>query len=580
MGSNNLDQVTGGTLDEDSINQVIDALIEEVVPRDASGVPTHRGGDLGTPAIQWDRLFAQRIFLRGIELGGDPEKNLPNEVISGAIRSTSNQPQYLDPSNSNANFTVLATATDLEVDINQALVTVTADITAAATLAPGSNNTCLVDDTTADANAETRTWGEVLGEKESITIDTAGSEITNRVGQFAAFKQGTTEYFMAYIESSTKLSRCYRGFFYDSSGNPFNRLTFVNNDTITLMALNWVFLEDDGATVSVITTTPTWSQAEPSSPATNDRWYDLENQVWKKYNGSAFVQSDETWIGWVVADSTKAVAARCREFAANYKRDNSIVLGNLTNATVEVDRVFSHIRIGNRDIEFGLTRPVWNMANDLAASTEMYNSTEQASRRYYFYISDVGKPIISDIEPYWRGDWQGYFHPHNTWRCVGYARNNASSNLIYFSSFPGLYEDRQKDVVSAASTALGTVSTTYESFGTWTNDAGAGAESATQKFAKRGSWLVHAMVQCTSSDAATKVVDLRVRDTTASSTIYSFPQNTIEGGTTDRTMLSVLGVVDISFLQHNYEMQIAAPSGDITCNNALVTFRRMDRLFI
>mgnify|MGYP001411707034 CR=1 FL=1 len=44
---------------------------------------------------------------------------------------------------------------------------------------------------------------------DHITIDTAGSEITSLVGSYAAFKinDGTNdEYFIAYVESSTKLS--------------------------------------------------------------------------------------------------------------------------------------------------------------------------------------------------------------------------------------------------------------------------------------------------------------------------------------------------------------------------------------
>lgn len=568
MGTNTLTAVSAGVSSEDDLNQFRDALIGDIVPRDNSGIPADAAGNLGAPTIQFDKLFCKRLFQSGIEIAGDPEKIQPNDVIDGATRSGSNQPQYLEPSGSGAGFTVIGTATTLQVDINSSLVEVSADVSGTSTLAPSSNNTCLVNDSAAASQYSTRTWGEYLAEKESITIDTAGSEITNRVGQFAAFKVGTTEYFMAYIASSTSLQFAYRGFFYDTSGNPLNRLTLADNATITLMALNWVFLKNDG-TVSVTTRTPTWSATEPSSPSSNDRWYDLTIQEWKKYNGSAFVSSDETWIGWVVSDSTNCVAARCREFAANYKEDNTIVLGNLANATVDSLRANSIINVCGEEIAFNLTFPQWNMASHLASSADLYSSSEQASRVYYFFVSDIGELKISDVHPYWRPDLKGYYAPHQPWRCVGFAHNNGSSNFDYHSWFPGSYHDREKTFEQQGTVASNSFTTTWETYCT-TNPT----------FRKRGTYLITIEHSCESSDASTKTVQHRLQNTTKGTTVASWTDVIIQGGSTLRSFLSLPKEVTISNLDDTYELQVQTASGTATSEMRGYTSEFRDVLFM
>lgn len=568
MGSNTITAVVAGTTSEDDLNQFRDALIGDLFPRDNTGAPADGAGSLGAPTIQFDKLFCKRLFQSGIEVAGDPEKIQPNDVISGATRSGSNQPQYLDPSGSGAGFTVLATSTPLQVDINSTLVEAATDIAGTSTLAPSSNNTCLVNDASAAAQYSTRTWGEYLAEKEAITVDTMGSEISNRVGQFAAFKVGSTEYFMAYIASSTSLQFAFRGFFYDTSGAPLNRLAFSNNDTITLMALNWVFLADDGATVAVTTRTPVWSAEEPSSPSTNDRWYDLTEDTWKKYNGSAFVVSDETWIGWVVSDSTNCVAARCREFAANYKEDNTIVLGNLANATVDSLRAFSIVNVCGKEIAFNTTLPQWNMASHLASSADLYTGSEQASRVYYMFVSDVGELKISDVHPYYRFDLKGYYHPHQPWRCVGYARNNGSSNFEYLSWFPGAYEDREKTYEEQSTVASNSFTTSWETYG------------VAPTFRKRGTYLMVINHTCESSDASTKAVEHRLQDTTAGTTIATWTTVTIQGGTALRTFLSLPKEVTITNLDDAYELQVQTSSGTATSEVRAYTSQFRDVLYM
>jgi hypothetical protein len=73
----------------------------------------------------------------------------------------------------------------------------------------------------------------------------------------------------------------------------------------------------------------------------------------------------------------------------------------------------------------------------------MYSATEQASTMYYLYVTDKGETVISDISPYFRSDLFGEYHPHNPWRCVGLAYNDASSDISGAGSVaPALTDSR------------------------------------------------------------------------------------------------------------------------------------------
>jgi microcystin-dependent protein len=45
-------------------------------------------------------------------------------------------------------------------------------------------------------------------------------------------------------------------------------------------------------------------------------------------------------------------------------------------------------------------------------------------------VSDQGKEIISDIEPYYRADLLGWYHPYNPWRYVGQVGTDGSGNFL------------------------------------------------------------------------------------------------------------------------------------------------------
>lgn len=432
MGTNTLtNRNAGDTIQDTFFNSIHASLNGDLVGRGSTGVPT-AGQNLGTVAIPWGTVRADTIIIDGQAI--DPTQLVApqNRVVSGKTRSTSNQPAFIVPSGSGASFTIDGTPTNLVLDINGVSVTVNTDIVKSSlTLAPSSQNTALVNDTEAADQAATRLWGEV-GNPKPITIDTVGTNITALVGKWAAFKIAGvgTEYFLAYVNSATQLTNCFRGYFYNPSITPMNRTEFSNNDTITLMSLGWIFVENDATTVDVTYSNPTWSFTSPNSPATGDYWYDMANNLWKRYDGASFQIINRTFIGMVILDTTDCVGARCDDFYAAYRDVNDIALQVQTTEIVRTRGSEARCSVAGREIRFQKSIATWNITTDLATSADMYDGTEQASRIYYVYLKDDGDTVISDIEPYRRPDFYGDYHPHNPWRMVGTFYNDGGSDIV------------------------------------------------------------------------------------------------------------------------------------------------------
>jgi hypothetical protein len=443
MGANTLNnRAAGETILDTFFNDIHQAMNGDMVGRNTSGVPTS-GQSLGTVALPWGTVYANSVVLNGASVDTSQITSPVNRLVSGKKRSTSNQPAFITPNGAALSFILAGATTNLVTDINGTTVTVSTDITKSSlTAAPSSNNTCLSNDADAADQEDTRLWGEYEHNKV-LTVDTMGTEIQSMVGKYAAFKLdngSATEYFLGYVDSTTQISKCRRGFFYDSSLNPKNRIVFSNNDTITLMKLGWVFITNDGTTVDVSYTVPTWSFTAPTGPATGDYWYDFANSQWKRYDGASWQIISRVLIGMVVNDSTNCVAARCMDFYAEYDELESIEIEVSTTAIAKVKNDWAKVDVKGNKFSFNQSLPSWNITTDLAGSTDMYDATEQASRVYYLYIKDTGAAVISDISPYYRWDFGVKnniglpYHPHNPWRCVGVAYNSSGSNIVQAGS--------------------------------------------------------------------------------------------------------------------------------------------------
>ena len=239
MGVNTLNnRAAGQTIVDTFFNEINTAMNSDFVGRNSTGVPTG-GQALGTIAYPWGTVRAGSLVLNGSVVDTSQITAPPNRVISGAKRSTSNQPAYIIPNGAALSLVVDGTPTELVVDINGTEVTVNTDITKSSlTAAPASNNTALVNDVEAADQHDTRLWGEPEHRKV-ITIDTVGSNITALVGKWAAFKINNgadDEYFLAFVKSATELAYCRRGYFYDASKVPMNRTKRISQFIIVHVA--------------------------------------------------------------------------------------------------------------------------------------------------------------------------------------------------------------------------------------------------------------------------------------------------------------------------------------------------------
>lgn len=446
MGVGNLtDRSSGQTITDTFFNSIHDALEGDFVGRSTAGTP-ESGHNLGSSSFPWGTLRCSGIVLNGSSLDVTQVSAPPFRVVSGKTRSGSNQPQFLIPAGtgSGAILYVQGSATNLVFETNGSSNTLQADLTKSAlTTAPSTNNTALVNDTDAADGEGTRLWGEdnfiKLDFKNEIVIDTVGSEISSLDGKTAAFLKGT-EVFLARVDTTNnRLHKCKRGWFYDESGDPLNRDTLANNDTLTLLKLGWVFLDDDLSTVDVTYNEPVFAFSAPSSPVTGDYWYDLGNALWKRYDGASFQSVDRAFLGWIAMDDTDCIAARSVHFDAKFLPEKSLDIEFYSTEIMQAIEQFSKINVAGQRIDFGDSRPNWNITTDLASSTDMNNATEQASTDYYLYVTDEGEPKISDIAPHWRPEMFGGYHPHNPWRFVGEANNDSGSDLGVPENYPAGY---------------------------------------------------------------------------------------------------------------------------------------------
>lgn len=464
MGTNTLaTRANNQIIDQTWYNDFNTALSGDFVGR-VAGAPT-AGQNLGNITYPWGTIRGTSLVIDGSTIDFAGLTGQKYKILSGAKRSTSNQPLFLDPAGAagGAVCTLLATTTPIAIEANGVEATVSADVTISSlTTAPSSNNTCLVDET--HVALDSRTVGESWRPTRPIIVDTMGSEITALVGKWAAFKVASTEYFWAFVESSTRLTNVRRGYFYNSSGTPSKRLAIANNDTITLLKATWIFLDTAG-TVDKTTVQPYIDATTPAAPSTGDYWFDLVNQLWKRYDGASFVTVSRVLIGLAVCDTTDCVAARSFDFDAAFSEYNGIDLERTSNTVVKGKNVPGAISVAGNLITFQTQRPNWDIATDLAGTDDMYDATEQASRPYYLYIKDTGQEVISDWAPYPRQDMRGWYHPHNPWRCVGFVWNDGSSN--FSSPDIWIYQDgiaRPRRRLNRQSSGVSTDSTTSATY--------------------------------------------------------------------------------------------------------------------
>jgi len=426
MGTDTLiNRLNGQIIDQDAINLINRVLQGDFVGRNSSGAPTP-GQNLGTAPIPWGIGRFDSLIVDGLPIEPALITATPNRIISGAVRATSDFPDYLRPAGSGggAAFTLLATTTLLSFDVNGTIAQFTVDtVKGSLAVAPSANNTCLIN----DVGLTGQDTSKNLGENDTvIPVDNMGTELTGKIGQFVALlNQATGEIMYCRIESATQLVSAKRGFFFNSSGVPIQRAVLNNNDTLQVLSLGFIFIDKNGTTIDVSFRNPVIDGNQPAAPQTGDYWLDTSVDVWKRFSGATFDQIDRTFAGYVVIDTVDAIGTRPEYFSKSYSDENTLEVDLIT-----VDLIRSHqaeflISIDGSLVLFDFSFFDWVAATDFETGV-----IRTINRDYWLYISELGKPFISDKKPYDNlGFLKGWYHPYESWRAVAQVFNNAANQF-------------------------------------------------------------------------------------------------------------------------------------------------------
>lgn len=399
-----------------------------------------------TGESEWYESSPYSLATLGTSVGGGIS---PNRIISGKTQSASSQSNFLTPAGSARTVTLDATPTPFVYAVNNVEYTVAVDKTVTnLSLAPATDNTCLVNDPNINSTEETKYVGEYGSE---LVVDAMATNISTLVGKLAGFKISNgvnNEYFIARVDSTTKLSNIQRGFFFDSTLAAVPRITIADNNTITLMKLTWLFISTTGTLLPVYTE-PRVSASEPTAPSVGDYWFDLVNGIWKIYSGGTFIDATATFIGYCMQDTSNCIVARGADYFRGAVDTNTIQLAIQDNTEVRSVKKSDIVAIYGSSIKFDPDYVRWDIDTDLDTGL-----TEAADTLYFLYLNENGKPIISTTGPYNRPDFAGLYHPYNTWRAIGSVYNNASSNFEAVVSYSDLSENNYAISHKVASNAL------------------------------------------------------------------------------------------------------------------------------
>lgn len=368
---------------------------------------------------------------------------LENKIVSGQTNGTigSSQPTFLVPSGIANTVTLNAATVPLIYTIQGTNYSISTDVSVTAlTVAPTANNTALINDTSISGQL----WTQIVGENGSvITLASPGSAITARLGDLCAFKEVATGELMLgrlvsrIINSQTvyQITDARRGYFYNSSSAPIPRSTANNGDTLNLLRLTWIFANTAGG-LSIVYDTPTWSGQPPSSPGIGDYWYDFEANYWKIYNGTTFAAANATLIGICVQDGSHTIGARAFDFFEPFSTLNTaeLQLDPISSGTVKSRYIGAEVSVYGSLLKVDQNCFYW-----VAGSDNVSGVTVSAGQFYYFYLDEFGTSHIDSIPPYdVRGTLLGFYHPYQTWRCLGWAYANGTNT---FSAIESLHKN-------------------------------------------------------------------------------------------------------------------------------------------
>jgi hypothetical protein len=422
MGDNTIPtRSDANVITADWFNVFRNALLIDFLPRNASGVVEASAGRLGNLDYPWREGHFGSVTVDGVLLDTNALLSRSHRIVSGAAK-TSGYPEFLEAAGSGNGLSadILASTTDLELSVDGEDVTIESDQTfPALTAAPGSQNTCAINDASLAGASSTKILGEY--DRSYITIGTIGTGITALNGTIAAFLKGS-EVFLALIDTgNSRLYPIYRGW----AGT--SRETLSHTNTITLLKLSTLLMKSDGLTKVSSTYYPESVTVAPIA-GTAGKVYIERSTGRHAYDDGATINYDYIILGWAVCDSADCEWVQPYDFDLAWDSDADVDFYIHNTTTLK-------IKAGSRGAvagaEVGFPQDISVTTSDLDAGEALTVDTD-----YFVYMKNTGAVVLSTVPP--RPPHfliRGAYHPLNYYRAIGMVHTNGSSQFekIYLS---------------------------------------------------------------------------------------------------------------------------------------------------
>lgn len=424
MGVNTLvERADTETITPDHFNDKRTALLNDLVPRNASGVPEDEAGSLGNTDFQWNDLRVKRILVDGVVLDPTPVEGRAYQIQSGKETAASGAPDFLSAAGVGNGLTadIAAATTSLVMLINNAEVSLTADQQyTGLTAAPSTNNTMLVNDTAISGSDDELTRGEIGN--VPIAFDTVGSEIDTREGEVHAFLTANSEVVLARIGTITAgagniypLKRGWAG---------TSRAAVANNDSWTLLQINTLLVKDDALTFVSSDEYPTSVDTSPALGNTGRIYFERSTRN-QTYDDGTTVSSEYIVIGYAIADDTDCLWVEHFDFDLSWSKIIDVDYEIFDTTTIRIRR---GSLLGIKSLSFEVFDDI-----DLDTTTDLDSGESlTASKDLFIYAKPDGNFTLSHVVPrpfdYFKG---GRYHPLDYYRYVGSVEINASSEADY-----------------------------------------------------------------------------------------------------------------------------------------------------
>lgn len=393
-----------------------------------------------------------------------------NRIVSGLTTGNSSQLIALVPTGTTAASVVLsASVTPFIYSISNQNYTISTNVTVTGlSLASALNSTAAINASDAVTPVAGQQWTRVWGQFGTrIPLKAAGSSFASNVGTLCGFKTQSSEYMLAYINSTAELANVWRGCMFNTTPTVVRAAGLSDGDSITLLKTAWVFATTSGG-LAITYTNPTFSGTQPTSPNNGDYWYDLSSTAWKTFTSTTWASASATLIGFTFQDTAACVAARTLDKYATYNSLNTIRLNQtVANTQVMATEMFSEINVFGTKLNYGTTRPTWDTSLHLDAGSF------SPSTNYYVYLKENGNQVLSQHAPQYRRDLQGLYYQGESWRCLGSLQSDSSTHFTTpvknFSEQPQL--SFRSIMIGDNSNIYGTAAYTTLSYSTNQTDA-------------------------------------------------------------------------------------------------------------